>query len=113
MVFDSVERFVNNASAILWVKNNRNRNDHLVYVPGLTTSDIMQTFVNNGYEIDHVNFLMHETDNSIELVTSFMFTPQACNSCNSRLLIDSTLESSNGKIQFFTRKNMKISTGAN
>ena len=55
----------------------RHRNHHLVYVPGLTTSDIIETF-NDGFEIDHVNFLMHETDNTIELVTAYMFTPQAC-----------------------------------
>ena len=57
--------------------NKRHGNHHLVYVPGLTTLDIYQTFV-DGFEIDHVNFLMHETDNSIELITAYMFTPEAC-----------------------------------
>ena len=49
----------------------------MVYVPGLTTSDIVKIF-KDGFKIDHINFLMHETDNSVDLVTSFMFTPQAC-----------------------------------
>ena len=75
--FDSVERFVASASSICWVSDERHRNQHLVYVPGLRTSDIIKTFV-DGFEIDSVNFLMHETDNTIELVSSFMFTPQAC-----------------------------------
>ena len=77
VVFDSVEKFVKNASTLIWTSNKRYRNHQLVYVPGLTTSDIVKTF-QNGYLIDHVNFLMHETDNSIELVTAYMFTPQAC-----------------------------------
>ena len=75
--FESVESFKADTSNILWVSNKRHRNHHLVYVPELTTSDIIDTFV-DGFDIDHVNFLMHEIDNSIELVTTYMFTPQAC-----------------------------------
>ena len=77
VIFDSVKSFVESASSLLWVNDERYRNHHLVYVPGLTTSAIIKTF-DDGFEIDHVNFLMHETDNSIELVTGYMFTPQAC-----------------------------------
>ena len=77
VIFDSVERFVASSSTIFWVADARYRNQHLVYVPGLTTSDIIKTF-NNGFEIDDINFLMHETDNTVELVSSFMYTPQAC-----------------------------------
>ena len=75
--FESVKKFKQSVSNIWWVKNERLRNLRLVYVPGLTTSDIIKTIV-DGFEIDHVNFLMHETDNLIELVTAYMFTPQAC-----------------------------------
>ena len=75
--FESVERFKVHASIICWVSNESHRGDHLVYVPGLTTLDIIDTF-ENGFNIDHVNFLMHETDNTIELVTTYMFTLQAC-----------------------------------
>ena len=77
VLFDSLETFLKSASAIFWVSDARYRNQHLVYVPGLTTSHIIKTF-NSGFEIDDVNFLMHETDNTIELVSGFMFTPQAC-----------------------------------
>ena len=59
------------------MSNERHRNQHLVYVPGLTTSDIIQTF-DDAFEMDRVNFLMNETDNSIDLVTGYMFSPQAC-----------------------------------
>ena len=75
--FDSVGSFKANAFKTWWVSNERHRSHHLVYVPGLTFLDIVET-LDDGFLIDHVNFLMHETDNSIELVTSFMFTPQAC-----------------------------------
>ena len=77
VIFDSVKRFVENASALFWVSNERHRSHHLVYVPRLKTSDIINTFV-DGFDTDHVDFLMHEADNSIELVTTYMFTPQAC-----------------------------------
>ena len=75
--FESVEEFKAYASFLWWKANEKRYDHHLVYVPDLTTSDILETF-KHGFRIDHVNFLMHETDNSIELVTSFMFTPQAC-----------------------------------
>ena len=72
--FDSVEKFKALARNISW---NSNLHQHLVYVPGLTISDIIET-LSDGFLIDEVNFLMNETLNSIDLVTSFMFTEQAC-----------------------------------
>ena len=75
--FESVEIFKADAAKLWWVTKERHQNQHLVYVPGLTTSDISDTY-KNGFNIDHVNFLMLETDNLIELVTAYMFTPQAC-----------------------------------
>ena len=89
MIFDSVETFKRIAPTLTWVTNKRHRKHQLVYVPGLLTSDISYTFdtfdeeftfntFKDGYLIDYVNFLMHETDNSIELITAYMFTPHAC-----------------------------------
>ena len=75
--FESVERFKIDGPLIKWVYNIKQRYHHLVYVPGLTTLDILDTFT-DGFNIDHVNFLMYETDNSIELIAGYMFTPQAC-----------------------------------
>ena len=78
LFFDTIATFKACATRIDWMTNERRQiYHHLVYVPGLTTSDIIEHFP-DGFAIDHVNFLMHETDNSIELVASFMFTPQAC-----------------------------------
>ena len=63
-LFDSVESFIANALK---------RNQHLVYVPGLSESDIIEA-IPDGLVIDQVNFLLNE----IELVTSFMFTYHSC-----------------------------------
>ena len=49
----------------------------MVHVPGLKTFDISET-IDDGFEIDHVNFLMNEDKESIELVAGFMFTEHAC-----------------------------------
>ena len=73
--FESAEIF--KAMAIWWMTTEGPQNHHLVYVPDISTLDIIDTY-KNRIDIDHVNFLMHETDNSIELVTAYMFTPQAC-----------------------------------
>ena len=109
--FDSVEWFVKKASTIIWVSNERHRNHHLIYVPGLTASDIFKAFV-DGFEIDHVNFLMHDTDNSIELVATFMLTPQACKQLQLKTINRFDLQTMEWENSIFTPKNMKTSTGA-
>ena len=58
--FDSVESFKAGASNISWVSQFGYHKNHLVYVPDLTTSDIIKTFV-DGFEIDNVNFLECKT----------------------------------------------------
>ena len=59
------------------MSNPRQRSQHLVHVPRLTTSDIIETFP-DGFLVDQVNFLINETKSSIELVASYMFTERAC-----------------------------------
>ena len=71
--FDSLGTFKANALKIKWLTNPRQRTHHLVYVSSLKVSDVIKTFP-DGFLIDHVNFLMNETKNSIELVTTFMFS---------------------------------------
>ena len=71
--FDSVQTFKANALNVKWVTNPRKKTHHLVYVSGLTESDIIET-ITDGFLIDNVNFFMNEKRNSIELVASFMFT---------------------------------------
>ena len=70
--FDSVQTFKANALNVKWVTNPTQRTHHLVYVPDLTESNVIETFP-DGFLIDHVNFLMNEIKNSIELVATFMF----------------------------------------
>ena len=77
IIFESLERFRADALKIKWLSNPRQRSQHLVHVPHLTTSDIIETFP-DGFLVDQVNFLINETKSSIELVASYMFTERAC-----------------------------------
>lgn len=76
VIFDSLKRFKKSASNILWTEE-KYRRQHLVYVPLLKTSDIRDS-ISDGFLIDHVNFLMNVTENSVKLVTGYMFTQKAC-----------------------------------
>jgi hypothetical protein len=53
------------------------RHKHLVYVPKAQVLDVAEN-IQNGFLIDQVGFLANETKNSIDFVTSFMFTSLAC-----------------------------------
>jgi hypothetical protein len=77
LVFDSVKVFKEACENIEWQGDPKNRYKHLVYVPHLKESDIVES-IKNGFEIDNVDFLMNETPQSIELVASFMFTAEKC-----------------------------------
>lgn len=78
-IFDSSQNFKETVEEIKWVRNPTKRHKHLVYAPQLSRNDILRN-VPDGFLIDHVNFLMHETEKSIELVSSFMFTKRECHS---------------------------------
>ena len=79
---ESKECFQDLAFKIFWNSNAAKRHHHLVYAPGLTSWDIAITFSKeyfyDGLKIDHVSFLVNETEKSIDLVSGFMFTKQAC-----------------------------------
>ena len=75
--FDSVARFKAVGPRIKWASDQSKKNEHLVHVPNLTASDIIETF-SNGFDIDEVSFLINETGNSVDLVTGYMFTEQKC-----------------------------------
>lgn len=77
LLFDSAEKFRETASAIQWLSNPHRRQKCIVYAPNLATNDITQS-IDDGFEIDKVAFLINETKTSIDLMTSFMFTEQAC-----------------------------------
>ena len=75
--FDSLKRFKEYATKIVWTPYVHKRMHHLVHAPGLKTSHILKTFP-DGFAIDHVNYLINENEKSIELATGFMFTEHAC-----------------------------------
>lgn len=77
LLFESAQQFRDIAPDIKWQSNPRMRFKHIVYSPNLTAKDVIES-VQNGFSIDQVAFLMNETNDSIELATSFMFTEQAC-----------------------------------
>ena len=75
--FKSVNRFKEYASMVKWEFNREKRFHHLVYAPGLQLKDLYESNL-NGFSVDHVSFLVDESETSISLVTNFMFTPGFC-----------------------------------
>lgn len=79
LIFDSPETFKLASRNINWQSANVGyaRHAHIVYVPNVTGSDIVRN-IQRGFSIDKVGFLMRETEKSIDLVTSFMYTQFKC-----------------------------------
>jgi hypothetical protein len=77
LLFDSPENFDRNAHRIVFQHGRVVFHPHLVYIRNATIEDI-QVVSNKSYTIDKTIFLVNETRHSIELATSFMFTPDAC-----------------------------------
>jgi hypothetical protein len=77
LLFDSPENFRKNKHRIVFQHGQVVFHPHLVYIPNATMDDI-QVVANRNYTIDKTIFLVNETRDSIELATSFMFTPDAC-----------------------------------
>lgn len=78
LIFDSVKNFEIFRDKIVWQTNNATRHQHLVHIPNVTIDDLEK--IQNGFSIDNVNFLMNETEESIDLVTGFMFSSNKCRS---------------------------------
>lgn len=78
LVFDSVQRFEAAMKHIRWHSEPTFRHHHIVYAPNLTATDIVSN-IQDGFVIDSVAFLMNETEKSIGLASSFMFTEKECN----------------------------------
>lgn len=76
-IFDSPKIFKETVQDIKWLSNPQRRHKHLVYAPKLTAKDIIENIA-DGFSIDNVNFLLNETEKSIKLVSSFMFTSSKC-----------------------------------
>lgn len=78
-IFDSIQNFKDHVKNIKWLSNPSMRHKHLVHVPGLSVSNVVDD-VQDEFDIDQVDFLMNETEKSIDLVASFLFTSQKCRS---------------------------------
>lgn len=76
--FDESKDFVVLSENIKWQNKRRTRHKHLVYIANGTKADIPP--MSDGFSIDNVNFLVNETEASIELVTSYMFSERKCRS---------------------------------
>lgn len=79
VLFDSKKNFEKIVSEITWQSNPSMRNNHIVHYPNATIADISKAF-NNGFDVDNVIFLVNECEESIDLATSFMFSPENCRS---------------------------------
>jgi hypothetical protein len=77
LFFNSREDFRKNFGRIIWKNKNHDvRHKHLVYYPKAITSDFQ--FITDGFPIDQVIFVTTDEGKSIELVTTFMFSPFKC-----------------------------------
>lgn len=78
-IFDSVRIFEGFNTSINWQTNPQRRLKHLVYIYNSSSNDVVEN-IQDGFTFDSVNFLTNETENSIDLVTLFMFTREKCRS---------------------------------
>lgn len=77
LLFNSLAHFEENVGKIFW-KTQRSKNyRHLVYIPDASSKDIEESVI-DGFQIDNVAFFVNETEKSIDLATSFMFTKNKC-----------------------------------
>jgi hypothetical protein len=77
LLFDSPENFKRTQNRIVFQNGVRIIHPHVVYIHNATLKDI-EVVLNKSYTIDKTVFLVNETRNSIDLATSFLFTPEAC-----------------------------------
>lgn len=76
LLFDSAQTF--RRQTIVWQTDKTVRHRHLVHIPNSDVDDLWH--IKDGFLIDKVNFLLNGTGKSINLVSSFMFTPKQCRS---------------------------------
>lgn len=78
LLFDDDETFRQfNQSLPTFVSKQGIWHKHLVYAPGLTPDDVITAFLED-IAINEVGFLTNNNGRSIDLVTSFLFTPLGC-----------------------------------
>lgn len=105
IIFDSLHTYKKNVRKIKWQNNQRLRHKHLVYVPKAKAKEISQELLANGFEVDSVGFLANESEDSIDLISSFMYTPDKCRSNQFVRINKYTRNSSSWEnSQFFPKK---------
>jgi hypothetical protein len=77
VLFDSPENFNRTQHRIVFQHGYLISHPHLVHIHNAEIEDI-QVVAHKNYTIDKMIFLVHETLHSIQLATSYMFTPEAC-----------------------------------
>jgi hypothetical protein len=76
VIFDCGESFQRMAYKILIQTDPTIPYKHLFYFPNAQISDLQ--YVRTQFSIENVNFLMNESEKSIEIVTGYIFSPQEC-----------------------------------
>lgn len=76
-IFDSVEIFKRFNESIYWQTKPLYRLKHLVYIHNSSSNDIIEN-IQDGFTFDSVNFLTNESNDSIDLMSLFMFTEEKC-----------------------------------
>jgi hypothetical protein len=76
VLFDSAKSFRRLKNKVQWQSESTAIQKHLVYFPDANIDDFKH--IRSDFSIHNVNFLMNVTRKSIDLVTSFLFTPQKC-----------------------------------
>lgn len=77
VLFDSKEKFKELFKKIIWLSNPRKRFKHLVHIINAEASDINLN-IQDGSVIDSVDFLVQDSQNSVQLFSVFMFTQKSC-----------------------------------
>lgn len=77
LVFDSMKIFKEFKNKIVWQTNNATRHRHIVQIFDAKAEDLAMIQA-DGFAVDTVSFLSDETEQSIDLITTFMFSPNAC-----------------------------------
>jgi hypothetical protein len=77
LIFDSLENFKQTQGRINYQPRKFKRFSHLVYIPG-ADAKMIESHLTDDDLMDTVNFVVNETPQSIDLITSFLFSPVAC-----------------------------------
>jgi hypothetical protein len=109
LLFDSPENFNQTQKQIVF-QSSTTSHQHLVYVPNATIVDI-RVISDKNHSIHKSIFLVNEMRDSIELATAFMYTTDACDT-NQFKVINRFTRKKNGRTQTSLWKSTATSTVA-